>query len=130
MPTKLRIAILAIVFASCIAPLSSGREASAIDGDTIDCRAMEVHAISAPTVTVVIFHQRDKQDQARLAAFLKQNSGAAVSVQAGGGDWSNATVFRMKSCFGRGLLILSAGALPMKDGATFRLKLSTNTVRN
>jgi hypothetical protein len=49
----------------------------------MNCRALEAHASALPAVTVVVFHQRDKQDQERLGTLLRQNNGASVELQVG-----------------------------------------------
>jgi hypothetical protein len=123
MPPKLLLALLCVAASAFSIPLlAAGRQADALDANTVDCRVLEAHASTAPGVIVIVFHQRDKQDQARFAALLRQNSGAAVAVRAGDSTAANGTVSRMKSCFGRGLLLLPSGAPIMKDGATFRLR--------
>jgi hypothetical protein len=61
---------------------------------------------------------------------LRQHSGENVQVQIGDETPTNASVFRLKSCFGRGLLLLPADAPPLKDGATFVLKFSRGGDRN
>jgi hypothetical protein len=91
-------------------------------GDVVACRVLEAHSAAWPGVTLVLFHQRDKQDQSRLASLLKQKSGAQVGVKAADGDWKPATVIRLKSCFGRGLLLFPVGGETPKDGETFLLK--------
>ncbi|HUJ30333.1 MAG TPA: hypothetical protein VLY23_03585 [Candidatus Acidoferrum sp.] len=90
--------------------------------NVVACRLLEVHTGKEPPVTLVIFHQHDKQDQPRFAALLKRNSGGAVQVQTAGAPWQTAAVVRLKSCFGRGLLILPAGATAFKEGADFEVK--------
>jgi hypothetical protein len=77
-----------------------------------------------------VFHQRDKADQTRLAALLQHLADESVELQTGDGKWANATVVRLKSCFGRGLLLLPADAPPMKDGSTFLLRFSPTGDRN
>ena len=74
---------------------------------------------------MVVFHHSDEFSRAPLAALLHEHSEAAVDVKIEGGaeqSWRG-TVFRLKSCFGRGLLLLPAAA-PIKDGTVFRLRLS------
>jgi hypothetical protein len=48
-------------------------------------------------------------------------------VQIGDGSWQRATVVRLKSCFGRGLLILPPGEPALKDGETFLLKFASGS---
>jgi len=100
------------------------------DAGIVACHVLEAHASAHPAVIAIIFHQRDKQDQARLASLLQHLAGESVELQTGDGKWANATVVRLKSCFGRGLLLLPADAPPMKDGGEFLLKCSPLTERN
>ncbi len=102
---------------------SSGAQAQ--EG-AIACRVLEAHSSKQPAVTVVVFHHRDKQDQASLSSLLQQHSGERVDVQANDGKWQTATLVRLKSCFGRGLLLSPNGALQLKDGDEFFLRFSTN----
>jgi hypothetical protein len=94
------------------------------DAGVVACRVLEAHASTHPAVIVVVFHQRDKADQARLASLLRNLTGESVELQASDGKWVSATVARLKSCFGRGLLLLPADGPPLKDGSTFVLQFS------
>jgi len=100
---------------------SEPKDANA-DAKIVACRALEAHASAAPAVTAVLFHQQNKEDQARFAVLLRQNSGAGIEIQVSGGNWDKATVFRLKSCFGRGLLLLPASEAAPKDSETFLVK--------
>ncbi len=89
----------------------------------VACRVMEAHTSRDPSVTVVLFHQREKADALRLKALLLRASDKAVEFQTGdGGEWHPAHVARLKYCFGRGLLVLPESATPLADGATFLLR--------
>jgi hypothetical protein len=97
---------------------------SAQPNNVVACRALESHTSTEPPVTVVVFHQRDRQDQARFAALLKKIPEGHADLQAPGGKWHAVAVARLKSCFGRGLLFLPAGpeAPRLKQGDTFLLR--------
>jgi hypothetical protein len=87
---------------------------------------MEVHTDGANRMTAVVFHQADDASREALTAFLHTHSGDAVDVQmasTAGGRWRG-TVFRLKSCFGRGLLLFPGSAPSLKEGAKFRLRLA------
>ncbi len=101
--------------------LSAGREANAIA-----CLVMEVHTSREPAVTVVVFHHREKADAARLGALLRERSGAVVEIQTADGEWRKATAVRLKSCFGRGLLLFPAGTPQLKEGDEFLLKFPSS----
>lgn len=126
---KARIAVLAFAVAS-LAPISTAARqapahaAAASNPDIIECRVLEAHSSTAPPVFVVIFHQWQKKDQPRLAALLKQNSGSKTDVQIGSAPWTKVTVFRLRTCFGRGMLIFPSATPALKEGATFRIRLS------
>lgn len=86
---------------------------SAPAGSVVHCRVMEAAASAQFHVRLAIFHYRDAADRARLGELLRQNDGEAVQFQAGDGTWQNATVLRLKTCFGRGMLVFSTSALPL-----------------
>jgi len=89
---------------------------------TIVCRALETHTDDELKVTVVLFHQRDEAQRSQLSELLRGHSGAMVEVQASDGTWRRARLLRLRSCFGRGLLMLPAPA-PFSDRAEFALRL-------
>jgi len=127
-----RLSLRAVAIACLLCPLAwiavpagATQTAAADATGSVACRALEVHTSERPAVTVAVFHQRDKQDQPRLSALLQKNSGASVMVQIGDGAWQHAMVVRLKSCFGRGLLILPPGEPAPKDGETFLLKFAS-----
>jgi hypothetical protein len=118
------LAILAALPLPSARSMLNSSSAQAQEG-TIACRVLEAHTSEQPAMTVVVFHHRDKQDQASLSSLLQQHSGERVDVQANGGKWQTATVVRLKSCFGRGLLLSPNGTLQLKDGDEFFLRFST-----
>jgi hypothetical protein len=85
------------------------------DATGIACQVMEVHADSTLGVTTVIFHQRDAKDRDALGDFLRANSGGNVEFVAAGGSRHAARMFRLSSCFGRGLLIFSSSAVQLSS---------------
>ena len=120
--------IIAVLVAApfVILPVFSGAQAAPNPGTgsagTIACRALESHTDNDLKVTVIVFHQRDEARRSQLAALLRGHSGAMVEVQAGDGAWRRARLVRLKSCFGRGLLMLPAPA-PFSDRAEFVLRV-------
>ena len=99
----------ALVFFGLILFALSAFAQKATPEETINCRAMEVFVAKKVGATAVIFHQRDKADGPRLGQLLLAHSGEEVEFQRPDGRWHRATVMRMKSCFGRGLLLFAAG---------------------
>jgi hypothetical protein len=91
-----------------LAPLAGaqGIKKEIADGP-ITCRAMEVFEAQRIGATAVIFHQRDKADGPRLGELLMAHSGEEVEFVAADGQRHTATVARVKSCFGRGLLLFA-----------------------
>jgi len=96
------------------------------------CKVMETHTSREPAVSVVIFHQRDKLDAERLKELLQKSAdGGAVEFQvSGAAEWRAAAVARLKSCFGRGLLLLPDGAGQLRPGDTFLLRFPVGTLRH
>jgi hypothetical protein len=115
---------LFLIFPALPGPQATPASTTA-DASTIACRALEAHTDGELKVTVVVFHQRDEAQRSRLAALLREHSGAMVEVQSGDGAWRRARLVRLKSCFGRGLLMLPAPA-PFSDRAEFVLRVPGN----
>jgi len=107
------------------APGGRSQESRAAGENTIACRVLEAHASGSPAVTAVVFHQQNKDEQERSPAILRAHSGEAVEIRFGEEQWVGATMFRLKSCFGRGLLLLPSGGPEIKDGSRFQLRLSS-----
>jgi hypothetical protein len=85
---------------------------------------MEVHTDAANRTTVIVFHQRDEASRAALAELLRAHSGDTVEIRAGEEQsWRRAIVFRLKSCLGRGLLLVPSDETQLKEGGEFHLKL-------
>jgi len=124
----MRTRILSVVFTALylIFPVPFTAQAAphpaAADAGTIVCHALEAHTDSELEVTVVVFHQRNEAQRSQLATLLREHSGAMVEVQSGDGAWRRARLVRLKSCFGRGLLMLPVPA-PFSDRAEFVLRL-------
>lgn len=96
--------------------------ASVAAASAVACRALEVHADATLGVTVVVFHQRDDADRERVGALLRAHDGAVVEFQTRDGAWHAATAMRLKSCFGRGLLLFRAGAAALVEKDEFLLR--------
>ena len=74
-------------------------------------------------VRVVIFHQRDKADGPRLGSLLLANTGQEMELQAATGQRYRATVFRVKSAFGRGLVLIPTSRFKLATHDQFTLHL-------
>ena len=88
----------------------------------VACRVLEAHTSAELRVVTAVFHQKDKNEGPRLGALLGNHSGASVEFQTADGAWHKAQVFRLKSCFGRGLLVFSAGEAQLAEKRDFVLK--------
>jgi len=96
------------------------------------CKALEAHTSKEPAATVVVFHQNDAVDASRLKSLLHRvDEGATVEFQiAGSEEWHHATVARLKSCFGRGLLILPSSAAAPAAGGVFLVRFPASTLKD
>lgn len=125
---NIRLAVFVCAVALLVPSLAARQAAShpnaPSESAVVQCRVLEAHASAAPGALVVIFHQQEKKDQPRLSALLKENSGSEAEIQIGSAAWTKATAFRLRTCFGRGMLILPSGEAGLKDGDTFRIRFS------
>ncbi|HXJ95866.1 MAG TPA: hypothetical protein VMT20_23755 [Terriglobia bacterium] len=90
--------------------------------ETISCRVMESKTSSTLGVELVLFHQAEAASREQVGAFLDKHDGASVEFQTAGRDWQPATVFRLKSCFGRGLLAFPAASARLTPGQTLLVR--------
>lgn len=88
----------------------------------IPCHVMERHADKERGIVLILFHQQNKPDQPRLKDFLTQHDGGTIEMQAGSGEWQKVTVYRIRNCFGRGLLLLAEGAGAPKEKSNFKIR--------
>jgi hypothetical protein len=104
---------------------SEAPQQSEITDAGVTCRALEVHSDAATSLTVVVFHHASESSRGPLAALLHEHSGAAAEVELQGEhnkSWQG-TIFRLKSCFGRGLAFFPVN-VPIKEGGVFRLRIT------
>jgi hypothetical protein len=90
--------------------------------ETIECRVMEVFVAEQIGVTAVVFHQRDKADGPRLGELLLAHSGEGVEFETRDARRHPAALGRMKSCFGRGLLLFASGEAKLAEKEEFVLR--------
>jgi hypothetical protein len=72
-------------------------------------------------VSLVIFHQAKKDEGSRLGALLRSNDGAEGEFQTPAG-WRAATVLRLGTCFGRGLLVFPSASARLTKRQQFLLR--------
>ena len=89
---------------------------------SVTCRVLEVFEAESPGAAVVIFHQRQKGDGPRLGELLLAHSGGEAEFVVNGGPPHRAKVFRVRSCFGRGLLIFPAAEAKLAEKDDFILR--------
>jgi hypothetical protein len=89
----------------------------------ITCRVMEAFNSPSSGATAAIFHQRDKADGPRLGELILTLSGEEVEFETADGKRHRATLFRVKSCFGRGLLLFSSSEAKLAEKDEFVLRL-------
>jgi hypothetical protein len=94
--------------------------------EIIVCRVLEVHSSAPLHITMAVFHQDQRKDSQHLADLLRQHSETAVEFETNERVWHGATVVRLKSCFGRGLLLFPEGTTQLAEKGTFLLKFPAN----
>jgi hypothetical protein len=111
--------LLAMAMTGALAAAQSSPAAGA--ARAIPCRALEVHTDAKLNVTIVVFHQRDDADRDRVGALLRTHDGEAIGFRTSDGASHSATLLRLKSCFGRGLLLIGAGSAHVAEKDEFLL---------
>ncbi len=89
----------------------------------IICKVMESFEEGRLGVRAIVFHQRDKADGPRLGSLLLTHSGEEMELETTDGRRYRATVFRVKSCFGRGLVLVPTSKLKLGEHDEFTLRL-------
>jgi hypothetical protein len=104
--------------------ISQGQAAETnVESGPIVCKVIEVFEEPKLGVRVVLFHQRGKTDGPRLGSLLLEHSGKEVILETPGGGHFQPIVFRVKSCFGRGLMLIPAGRLKLEKNDQFTIRL-------
>jgi hypothetical protein len=119
------LAVLLLLLVSAASAQTGGPsppQAPGLSERSVGCRVMEVFRAERLGATAVIFHQRDRADGPRLGELLLAHSGAEVEFETRDGRRHRATVVRMKSCFGRGLLFFAADEAKLGEKEEFVLR--------
>lgn len=121
--TKRRLPILLLVVAAAfvVAAMQAHPKPSPTP-EVVACKVMEAKVSRRFGVRLVIFHYRDAADRSRLGKLLREYDGSGVQFQANDGQWHQATILRLKTCFGRGLLLCPFSFAPVAEGKVFRLR--------
>jgi hypothetical protein len=117
-----RASLTGLALLVAIATPALARSKPATEVESIACRAMEAEVSARFGVRVVIFHYRDAADRNRLGQLLRKYDGTTVRFETQGGSWRPATVLRLKTCFGRGLLIFAASEQALAQGDDFLIE--------
>jgi hypothetical protein len=121
--------LVVITMMTAVGPGAAAAPPTPEAAPVIACRALEVHRDAKLGVTIVVFHQRDDKDRDRVGALLRGHDGAAVEFRTGDGASHSATLMRLKSCFGRGLLLFPADAARIAEKDEFVLVEPTPEAR-
>jgi|GEM_PF-843589 hypothetical protein len=89
----------------------------------IACRVMEVGTSRPFGISIAIFHYRDAAERDQLGTFLRRYDGTTVEFQAKNSAWQRATLLRLKTCFGRGLLIFPVSEAHLARGDELMLRV-------
>ena len=117
------ITLIAVGLQTGLLPQAPGMTAQAPSAQAgIACRAIESKTAPPLGIGLVIFHHAEVASRDQLGAFLEEHDGTSVEFQTEGGEWQPATVFRLKSCFGRGLLAFPAARARLAPGQTFLIR--------
>jgi|SRR5579872_1521470 len=114
-----------VVSASCLIWFPWLHAATADDAPpeaTIACSVLEAHTNRDLGVSAAVFHRRNKDEAARFSALLKEHTDASVEFQTTDSAWHKASVARLKSSFGSGLLLFAADSAQLKEKDIFVLK--------
>lgn len=118
-----RLMVFSFLLALILAPGGQSEpKAPAASGAAMACRALEVKTAAQMGVALVVFHQAQSSDGERLGELLRENDGATVEFETPDGQVHPATLFRLGTCFGRGLLVFPAGSAQLSKQEQFWLR--------
>jgi len=113
-----------------VIPLSGPSHGAQVQAAKVDagngpilCSVMEAFEEGRLGVRAIVFQQHDKADGPRLGALLLAHSGEEMELETTGGRRYRATVFRVKSAFGRGLVLVPTSKLRLGEHDKFTLRL-------
>jgi len=102
--------------AALISVLASAQSQSHPVPVTIACKTLDTYTDPQLKVSVIVFHQRDEAQRSELAVLLHNYAGSIVQIQGDDGNWRDARMIRLQSCFGRGLLLFSGPSTIAQHG--------------
>jgi len=119
MNRKSKLLATLVLFVPALAMAQGEKHAASV---TIACRALEVHTDPELKTAVIVFHQRDQAQRSELSVLLHDHSGEMVEIQGDDGGWHSARMERLKTAFGRGMLMLAAPS-PIAEHSQFLLRV-------
>ena len=123
-------AALALVLSAAVAGSAASPpqgEPTTAPPNSIACKVME--AKTAVGVTAAVVHQASSAERERVGAWIREHDGAPVEFRTSDGPWRPASIFRLRTCFGRGLLMFAAKEAHIEQGVTVELRLPGEAAR-
>ena len=74
-----------------------------------------------PTPTAILVHHADEATRDTFARWLQAHPKSEVRVRNSTGDETDASIFRVRMCFGRGLILLNK-PLRAREGETLNIR--------
>jgi len=111
-----------ILGASVVCAAAQTTPKTSESGQAVACRVLEAKVVEEMGVALIVFHQAERSDGARLGELLRQNDGAKIKFKTSDGRTHTATLLRLGTCFGRGLLVFPAGSARLARHDQFWLK--------
>jgi hypothetical protein len=90
-----------------------------VETTSISVRVLEIF-IRDQTPTAILVHHADEASRDRFARWLRANPKAVVRVRDRSGKEAAGTIFRVRMCFGRGLILLDGG-IKIREGDVLAL---------
>ena len=88
-------------------------------GESIHVAVLEVFAVNGITKAALVHHAKPEQRDS-LSEWLRAHPHSSVRLNSKSGQETTATCFRVRLCFGRGLLLLDR-QLSLREGDTLTL---------
>src|SRR5260370_3352420 len=77
--------------------------------NTISCTVLEAHMIPNLGVSVAVFHPMSQDEASRFSALMKAHSHTSLQFRTADSSWHKASVARLQSDIGRGLVLFVSG---------------------
>jgi len=97
--------------------------------EEINCRVLEAMSSRQFKIRFVVFRYQSPSDRARLGSLLRKYDGTAVRFESRDSQWHVATLLRMRSCFGRGLLVFPISEAQLAEKDEFLLRFPTSPAK-